>query len=59
VDCGIRSWDEADYSLNAGMDLIITDHHYPLDQLPDAFAIINPKQPGDVYPEKNLHNGLA
>ena len=60
VDCGIRSWDEADYSHNVGMDLIITDHHYPLDQLPSAFAIINPKQPGDIYPEKNLAGvGLA
>ena len=60
VDCGIRSWEEANYSLTAGMDLIITDHHYPLDLLPQAFAIINPKQPGDNYPEKNLAGvGLA
>jgi single-stranded-DNA-specific exonuclease len=60
VDCGIRSWEEADYSHSAGMDLIITDHHYPLDILPPAFAIINPKQPGDNYPEKNLAGvGLA
>lgn len=60
VDCGIRSWEEADYSHSVGMDLIITDHHYPLDILPPAFAIINPKQPGDTYPEKNLAGvGLA
>jgi single-stranded-DNA-specific exonuclease len=54
VDCGIRSWEEAAYSRSVGMDLIITDHHYPLDELPTAFAVINPKQPGDIYPEKNL-----
>jgi single-stranded-DNA-specific exonuclease len=60
VDCGIRSWEEADYVRSAGMDLIITDHHSPLDELPDAFAVINPKQPGDTYPEKNLAGvGLA
>ena len=60
VDCGIRSWDEADYARSVGMDLIITDHHYPLDELPHAFAVINPKQPGDTYPEKNLAGvGLA
>lgn len=60
VDCGIRSWEEADYSHSVGMDLIITDHHYPLDVLPPAFAVINPKQPGDTYPEKNLAGvGLA
>jgi single-stranded-DNA-specific exonuclease len=60
VDCGIRSWEEADYSHSVGMDLIITDHHYPLDILPPAYAVINPKQPGDIYPEKNLAGvGLA
>ena len=60
VDCGIRSWEEAEYARSVGMDLIITDHHYPLEVLPPAFAIINPKQAGDTYPEKNLSGvGLA
>lgn len=60
VDCGIRSWEEADYARSVGMDLIITDHHFPLDELPPALAVINPKQPGDTYPEKNLAGvGLA
>ncbi len=60
VDCGIRSWDEAEFSQTAGMDLIITDHHSPLAELPPAFAVINPKQAGDTYPEKNLSGvGLA
>ncbi|OGN89369.1 MAG: single-stranded-DNA-specific exonuclease RecJ [Chloroflexi bacterium RBG_13_48_10] len=60
VDCGIRSWEEADYVNNVGIDLIITDHHTPLDTLPNAFAVINPKQSGDLYPEKNLAGvGLA
>ncbi len=60
VDCGIRSWDEADYARAVDIDLIITDHHFPLDELPQAFAVINPKQQGDSYPEKNLAGvGLA
>jgi single-stranded-DNA-specific exonuclease len=60
VDCGIRSWDEAEFARSVGMDLIISDHHYPLDTLPPAFAVINPKQAGDTYPEKNLAGvGLA
>lgn len=60
VDCGIRSIEEADPSKYPGMDLIITDHHLPHDEIPPALAVINPKQPGDSYPEKNLSGvGLA
>lgn len=54
VDCGIRSPDEAEYAKKLGLDLIITDHHHPAADLPAALAIINPKQPGDTYPDKDL-----
>jgi len=54
VDCGIRSPKEAQYAQDIGLDLIITDHHHPSDELPPAFAIINPKQIGDLYPDKDL-----
>ena len=54
VDCGIRSLAEAEHAQRLGLDLIITDHHHPGDQLPDATAVIDPKQPGDIYPEKDL-----
>jgi single-stranded-DNA-specific exonuclease len=55
VDCGIRSPDEAQHARTIGLDLVITDHHHPSEgPLPPALAIINPKQPGDVYPDKNL-----
>jgi single-stranded-DNA-specific exonuclease len=54
VDCGIRSPDEAAHARTLGLDLIITDHHYPAEELPPAFAILNPKQPGDAYPDKDL-----
>jgi single-stranded-DNA-specific exonuclease len=60
VDCGVRSLAEADAARSLGLDLIITDHHHPGEQLPDAFALINPKQPGDDYPDKQLAGvGLA
>lgn len=60
VDCGIRSPDEADFARQIGLDLIITDHHHVGGQLPKAFSVINPKQVGDNYPEKNLAGvGLA
>ncbi len=55
VDCGIRSPDEALHARDIGLDLVISDHHHPADgDLPPAFAVINPKQHEDVYPDKNL-----
>jgi single-stranded-DNA-specific exonuclease len=60
VDCGIRSLPEAEHARMLGLDLIITDHHHPSAELPVALAIINPKQPGDLYPDKDLAGvGLA
>ncbi len=37
-----------------GIDVIVTDHHLPGQTLPDAWAIINPNQPGCAFPAKNL-----
>ena len=55
VDCGIRSPDEALHAQTIGLDLIISDHHHPDGlNLPSAFAVINPKQHGDPYPDKDL-----
>ena len=54
VDCGIRSPGEANFAREVGLDLIITDHHQPANELPKAYAIVNPKQPGDNYPDKEL-----
>jgi single-stranded-DNA-specific exonuclease len=54
VDCGVRSPDEARHARDLGLDLIITDHHEPSGSLPDALAVLNPKQDGDLYPEKYL-----
>jgi single-stranded-DNA-specific exonuclease len=55
VDCGIRSPDEVLHAQTIGLDLVISDHHHPDgENLPPAFAVINPKQHGDVYPDKYL-----
>ncbi len=60
VDCGIRSLDEALHAREINLDLIVSDHHHPAlgddgrSQLPAALAVINPKQSGDTYPDKNL-----
>lgn len=43
VDCGIASVEEVNLASHLGMDIIITDHHTPGEQLPAAIAIINPK----------------
>ncbi len=60
VDCGMRSPREVDHARRIGLDLIITDHHSPGGETLDALAIINPKQPGDPYPDKRLAGvGLA
>ena len=55
VDCGIRSQNEALHARTLGLDLVISDHHHPAEEgIPAAFAVINPKQDGDVYPDKDL-----
>jgi single-stranded-DNA-specific exonuclease len=55
VDCGIRSPNEAQHARALDLDLIISDHHHPAEgDLPPAYAVINPKQPGDLYPDKDL-----
>ncbi len=60
VDCGIRSGQEVDFCNELGMDVILTDHHEPHGDVPNAIAVICPKQEGDLYPEKNLAGvGLA
>lgn len=54
VDCGITAVEESRYLKNNGIDLIITDHHEPQTDLPEACAIIDPKVPGSGYPFSQL-----
>jgi len=50
VDCGMNAVQEAASSKILGVDLIITDHHELTGELPQALAVINPKNPHDQYP---------
>ena len=54
VDCGIRAIECAEFAGEIGLDLIITDHHLPLDQSPPAAAVIKPKRQDCFYPDKDL-----
>ena len=54
VDCGITSIDPVRRAIEQGIDVIITDHHLPPGILPEAAAVLNPKQPGCAYPFKEL-----
>ncbi|TME86576.1 MAG: single-stranded-DNA-specific exonuclease RecJ [Chloroflexi bacterium] len=54
VDCGVTAVREAALARSLGLDLIITDHHHPPAKLPDAFAIVNPRRPGDASLDKEL-----
>jgi len=54
VDCGITSVEPVRRALERGIDVIITDHHLPPGTLPEAAAVLNPKQPGCDYPFKEL-----
>lgn len=50
VDCGINAVEETEAANKLGVDVIITDHHELTGMLPNAFAIVNPKNPEDHYP---------
>lgn len=53
VDCGITANEPAELAKELGVDLIITDHHNPpenIDDMPNAFAVVHPRRPDSVYP---------
>lgn len=54
VDCGVNALEEIEAINSRGMEIIITDHHNPKEELPSAVAIINPKIPGCPYPFPHL-----
>jgi len=55
VDCGISAADVVSALTNSKIDVIVTDHHEPVEgKFPDAFAVINPLQEGCAYPFKHL-----
>ncbi len=60
VDCGINATEEIICAAELGLDLIITDHHQPLEEVNGALAVINPLQKKCSYPFKELSGaGIA
>lgn len=54
VDCGVSAVTEADLASELGLDLIITDHHQPPEELPVCLALVNPHLEGNRFPWKEL-----
>lgn len=54
LDCGIKANDKVDYANSKNIDFIIGDHHLPGDELPKAFAVLDPKRKDCAYPYKEL-----
>ena len=54
MDCGIKAMDKVSYAHSLSIDFIICDHHLPSDELPQASAILDPKQAACPYPFKDL-----
>lgn len=54
LDCGVKANEAISYSNSLGIDVIVCDHHIPGENLPEALAILNPKQEGCSYPFKEL-----
>lgn len=54
VDCGISGIEEVQYSNSLGIETIVTDHHEPLDELPDAIAVVDAKRKDNKYPFRGL-----
>jgi single-stranded-DNA-specific exonuclease len=54
VDNGINAFEAADICKKRGIDLVITDHHTPSKELPDAYAVVDPKLDNCTYPFKEI-----
>ena len=54
IDCGITAIDQVEYARSLGIDVIICDHHEPLETLPKAVAVLDPLKPNCPYPFKYL-----
>lgn len=54
VDSGITDTEAVERANALEMDVIVTDHHLPAEALPPAYAVLNPKQEGDTYPDPML-----
>lgn len=54
VDTGITAFEETDMFNEIGIDVVITDHHMPRENIPNAYAVVDPHREDCKYPYKNL-----
>lgn len=54
VDNGITAIEEISYANSLGVDVVVTDHHRPKEQLPEAYAVVDPYRPDDTTTFKGL-----
>lgn len=54
VDCGISAIEEVKYAKELGLEVIVTDHHEPGEEIPDAIAVVDAKRKDNQYPCRNL-----
>ncbi len=54
LDCGIKAIEKVAYAQSKGIDFVICDHHRPGDTIPEAVAVLDPKQEDCSYPYKEL-----
>ncbi|MGO3718021.1 MAG: single-stranded-DNA-specific exonuclease RecJ [Mesonia hippocampi] len=54
LDCGIKAVEKVAYAKTKNIDIIICDHHRPGNIIPDAYAVLDPKQTDCNYPYKEL-----
>ncbi len=54
TDCGVRGMDEISHLQSFGVDVVVTDHHEPAEDLPPAVAVVDPKREDSSYPNPYL-----
>lgn len=54
VDNGISAYEQIDYASSLGIQTVVTDHHTPPSQLPNAIAVVNPHREDDISPFKHF-----
>ena len=54
VDCGITGVEEVDYAKTLGMETIVTDHHEPGEEIPNAIAVVDCKRKDNEYEFREL-----
>src|SRR3989338_4877112 len=59
ADCGTSQVEEIAFAASLGVEVIVTDHHLPPDELPKAYAIVNPNLKNSIYPMKQMAGCLT